>query len=94
MEEKKTYPEAKVTITAEEYKDLITEAINKHRDADYERDRRWKAESEMTKFKVDLLVANGRISELEIENKKLINEMAKLEVELANYKEVCKNVCS
>lgn len=87
MEEKKTYPEAKVTITTEEYRDLITEAAENRKEAEVERNNRWRYETELKSLKEEY-------AEIKAENKKLINEMAKLEVELANYKEVCKNVCA
>ena len=86
-ENKKTYPTAEVTITTEEYRDLITEAAENRKEAEIERGNRWKHEAEIKALKEEL-------AELKSENKKLINEMAKLEVELANYKEVCKNVYS
>jgi uncharacterized protein YlxW (UPF0749 family) len=81
-ENKKTYPQAEVTITTEEYRDLITEATENRKEAEIERDRRWSAEAEIKKLKEEL-------ASFKEENKKLINEMAKLEVEIAHM-EVCK----
>ena len=85
--EKKTCPEAMVTITIGEYKELITEAVGNRKDAE-------RYANEVWGLRQDLTEAETKIAELETENKKLINELAALEVELANYKEVCKNVCS
>lgn len=87
MEEKKTYPTAMVEITTEEYRDLITEAAENRKEAEVERNNRWRYETELKSLKEEY-------AEIKAENKKLINEMTKLEVELANYKEVCKNVRS
>lgn len=85
--EQKTYPTAEVTITTEEYRDLITEAAEYRKEAEIEINNRWRLDSELKALKEELV-------ELKKENEKLINEMVKLEVELANYKEVCKNVCA
>ena len=81
-ENKKKYVPSPVTITTEEYRDLITEAAECRKDADAERVNRWKYEAEIKALKEEL-------AELKNENKKLINEMAKLEVEIAHM-EVCK----
>ena len=80
-ENKKNYPIAEVTITTEEYRDLITEAVEGRREADYERGNRWKYEMELKALKEEIF-------ELKDENKKLINELAKLEVENAHYKAI------
>lgn len=76
-----------VTISVKEYKELITETVENRKDAEFEKQNRWKLESEIKALKEEIV----RLSN---ENKKFINEIAKLEVEIANYKEVCKNVCS
>ena len=81
-ENKKNYVPSPVTITTEEYRDLITEATENRKEADFEKQNRWKMEAEIKELKAEL-------AELKSENKKLINEMAKLEVEIANM-EVCK----
>ena len=81
-ENKKNYVPSPVTITTEEYRDLITEAAENRKEADFEKQNRWKMEAEIKELKAEL-------AELKSENKKLINEMAKLEVEIANM-EVCK----
>ena len=81
-ENKKKYVPSPVTITTEEYKDLITEAVENRKEADFEKQNRWKLEAEIKALK-------EKIAELKNENKKLINEMAKLEVEIAHM-EVCK----
>lgn len=81
-ENKKNYVPSPVTITTEEYRDLITEAAENRKEADFEKQNRWKMEAEIKELKAEL-------AELKSENKKLINEMAKLEIEIANM-EVCK----
>lgn len=93
-ENKKNYPTAEVTITTEEYRDLITEAAENRKEAEIERGNRWKHEAEIKALKEEIGRLSNENTMFSNENKKLINEMAKLEVELANYKEVCKNVCS
>jgi chromosome segregation ATPase len=75
MEEKKTYPTSEVTITTEEYRDLITEAAENRKEAEVERNNRWRYETELKALKEEY-------AEIKAENKKLINEMAKIEVEL------------
>ena len=94
MEEKKIYPTAEVTITTEEYRDLITEAAENRKEAEIERGNRWKLEAEIKALKEELNSLKNVIESLHSENRKLVNELSRLEVELANYKEVCKNVCS
>lgn len=76
-----------VTISAREYRELITDAVGNRKDAE-------RYSAEVWELGQKLKNAEAKITEVETENKKLINELAKLEIELANYKEVCKNVRS
>ena len=76
MEQKKTYPEAKVSITTEEYRDLIAEATECRKEAEYERDRRWKAEGEVNKLREQLALAEKKIAVLENELERAYGEEA------------------
>ena len=53
-ENKKEYEIGYVDITTEEYKDLIIEMVENRKDAEFERDRRWKAEAELKTIKAEL----------------------------------------
>lgn len=54
-----------VTITTEEYKNLITEAAENRKDAEHERVMRWKAVDDLNAVKDELLLTQKRVVELE-----------------------------
>lgn len=72
-EEKKTYAPGTVTISSEEYRDILTEAFDAKKDMD-----RW-----YTKYWEEY----HKKSNLEEENAKLKEQVAKLEKELESVKE-------
>ena len=72
-EEKKTYAPGTVTISSEEYRDILTEAFDAKKDAE-----KWN-----TKYWDEYRAKRN----LEEENAKLREQVAKLEKELASVKE-------
>lgn len=90
MEQKIQY----VRISLEDYTKLIEANASLSKDVEKAMEHRWFVESKNKELTTALDIKEGKIINLETENKKLITELAKLEVELANYKEVCKNVCT
>lgn len=54
-----------VTITTEEYKNLITEAVENRKDAEHERDKRWRLEAELKAVNAELFETQKRVVELE-----------------------------
>ena len=66
MENKeKVYEEGSVEITTTEYRDIITEMVENRKDAEHEREKRWKVESELKATKEELLLTQKRVVELE-----------------------------
>lgn len=65
MEKEKNYEAGYVEITTTEYRDIITEAVENRKDAEYERDRRWRLEKENKELKEELLLTQKRVVELE-----------------------------
>ena len=65
MEEKKNYEPGYVEITTTEYRDIIIEAVENRKDAEYERNRRWLVEAELKETKAELLETQKRVVELE-----------------------------
>ena len=63
--ENKVYEEGMVEITTTEYRDIITEMVEHRKDAEYERERRWKIEAELRTVKEELLLTQKRVVELE-----------------------------
>lgn len=90
MEQKIQY----VRISLEDYTKLIEANASLGKEVEKAMEHRWFVENKNKELTTALDIKEGKIITLEEENKKLIHEMAKLEVELANYKGVCKNVCS
>lgn len=72
-ENKKEYEVGYVDITTEEYKDIITEAVSNRKDAEFERERRWKAESENKLLKEEIALMRKKIAELESELRECFN---------------------
>lgn len=71
-EEKKTYAPGTVTISSEEYRDILTEAFTARKAEEKSNDKYWEMYHEKRKF--------------EEENMKLREQVAKLEEELAAMK--------
>ena len=63
--ENKVYEEGMVEITTTEYRDIITEMVENRKDAEFERDKRWKAEAKLKEVKEELLLTQKRVVELE-----------------------------
>ena len=63
MEQKK-YATVYMEITAEEYKDLIVELTEHRKDAEHERNLRWKAEAALKDAQEELSSLRERINEL------------------------------
>ena len=65
MENNKVYEEGMVEITTTEYRDIITEMVEHKKDAEYEREKRWRTERELDNVKEELLETQKRVVELE-----------------------------
>ena len=63
--EKKEYEIGYVEITTQEYKDLITEAVENRKDAEKYLHDKWKVEKENKELKEELLETQKRVVELE-----------------------------
>ena len=64
MDEKKTYDyKGTVTISTEEYRDLIEDVCQYKREADSERRDRWAAQSELNKVKEELKAVNEKLTQ-------------------------------
>ena len=72
-----------VKITLEDYTTLVKANVALAKDYEHEKESRWLTEAKNRELTTALASA-------EEENKKLVNELAALEIELANYTEVCK----
>lgn len=60
-ENKKEYEIGYVDITTEEYKDIITQMVESRKDAEFERERRWRTESELNATKEELQSTKGKL---------------------------------
>ena len=65
MNEIKEYEVGTVEITTTEYRDIITEAVENRKNAEYERDKRWKAETELKAAKEELVEVQKKVVVLE-----------------------------
>lgn len=83
MEQKIQY----VRISLEDYTKLIEANASLGKEVEKAMEHRWFVENKNRELTTALDIKEGKIITLEEENKKLIHEMAKLEVELAYYKE-------
>lgn len=86
--EEKTYPvQGTVTISVEEYRDLLVSKFEAEHDLSDTRSRAWKAESEVDKLK-------ERIKELDLDNriyKEFISSNPELAVKFFTYRNASKN---
>lgn len=83
-----------VTITTKEYRELITEAAENRKEAEIERDRRWRTERENDKLTEEIAFMRKKIAELESELNECIN-IDEIDVALKKSivnKEVANNV--
>lgn len=68
-----------VTITTTEYKELIREAAENRKEAEMERDRRWKAETELKTVKAELDKVKLELEEKNAELRVVLERLEKYE---------------
>lgn len=85
MEQKIQY----VRISLEDYTKLIEANASFSKSVEKAQEHRWFVEAKNSELATALDVKEGKIITLEEENKKLIHDLAKLEVENAYYKGIC-----
>ena len=84
MEQKIQY----IRISLEDYTKLSEANSSFSKDVEKAMEHRWFVESKNKELTTALDIKEGKILTLEEENKKLIHNLAKLEVEIAHYKAI------